>query len=298
MLKNMIHTALIGAVIVSAGCSDPLEDELEERRITPVCEIVYTATLGAEVEECKGGCNCPEECDAQVAYDSAYCQIFPDECKGGGGPIGFANGDSSKTVGGDVPQDVIDDCLRVATITYTESFNCRDFTKWFLVCLEDRGHEGTGLSMWCKNCDDGKGHGHRVSIIKHDGKFCPIEPGWGDGSIVTSCCKDTKAAAEECAHNKYCAGLWPNRDEPADRYSGCEPDNRTPRTCGYCLNEPCTPEEKETVCELIGIDEDLGDCKDKTTNAECTQCCIDMFPDRGNDFDQCISNEGAGCALK
>ena len=298
MTKHLFYATLAGVVFTTAACTDgqdPSEPDAE-RRIAPVCEIIYKAALELEVEECEGGCNCPEVCDAQIAYDDAYCEVFPSEC---GGPIGLANGPGEKTKGGDVPQDVIDDCLRVATITYTNSFNCRDFTTWFLECLDDRGHPGsTGLDMYCKNCDDGKSHGHRVTIIKHDGKFCPIEPGWGDGSIVTSCCKDTKAAAEECAHNKYCGGLWPNRDTPSDRYAGCEPGTRTGQTCEYCLNEPCTPEERETVCELLDLDEDLGDCKDTTTNAECTQCCIDAFPDRGGDFNDCISNQGAGCALK
>ena len=261
MMRTLSVAALLAASL-SLGCIVGEEAEGENRRIAKTCDVVEGSGSGsvqADKEwECEA-CECPQ-CDNDIQYLAAYRQVFGQDPPGSGDGSGSGSNFRSDEPPNDVvPDDVIQQCLVVAKMTYSPTFNCKDFTTWFLRCLTDKGYTGTGLSMSCKNCTDKKmsKSGHRISILKRRvaGRlyYCPVEDGWYDGEIVTSCCRTKREDAEKCAHEKYCSGLWPSRhpDDPDPRFPGCEPDSTTQRTCAYCLNETCTDEEKELVCKLI-----------------------------------------------
>lgn len=178
-------------------------------------------------------------------------------------------------------------------MTYTKTFNCRDFSGWFLRCLKDNGVDGTGLSMWCKDCNKvGETFAHRVVVYPRDGKYCPAEPQLASGE-ATACCKATIAEAEQCAHDLFCAGKFPARATPHPDYAGCKPGTRSQQTCATCMAEPCTAEERKAVCKLLNVDDSCGA---KTTNTACTQCCIDKFGNNNNNpaLTHCLSTSNCG----
>jgi hypothetical protein len=306
--------------VVAIGCG---RSSNEPQIVQLPIEACVTVDGGAGSGSACETCECTI-CDADEAYAAAYAAVFgtgsgsdagtgsgSDAGTGSGSDAGTGSGSDAGTGSGagsgygsgyglapvtawsvtEVTQTLLDKCNQVSTMTYTETFNCRDYAGWFLRCLRDNGVEGTGLSMYCKNCDDGGAHGHRIVVYPRDGKYCPGDPGWG-GVEASGCCKATAAEAEQCAHERFCAGTWVNRTTPSSRYAGCSPDSRTQQTCAYCMSETCTPEERAQVCKLLEIDDDCGA---KTTNAACTQCCIDKYP-VGGDRTACLSS--SGCASK
>ncbi|MEZ4363128.1 MAG: hypothetical protein R3B48_23335 [Kofleriaceae bacterium] len=320
--------ALAVILVTAIGCGRSSNDSKVVRYQVETCVDAGAGSGSGWGSGSGSGCETCEctECNADDAYTNAYNEVFgsgsgsdggsgsgwgPDAGAGSGsstdagaGPdagagSGAGSGSgwlassppSTSNVTTEVTQDLLDKCNRVSQMTYTSTFNCRDYAGWFLRCLQDNGITGTGLSMFCKNCDDGKSHGHRIVVYPRGGQYCPGDPGW-DGEEASGCCKATIAEAEACAHARFCGGTWVNRTTPADRYAGCQPDSRTQRTCAYCTAETCTPEERAQVCKLLNIDDDCGQ---KTSNSECTACCISKYP-VGGDRTACLSD--SGCASK
>ena len=177
-------------------------------------------------------------------------------------------------------------CRRVGEMTYDDDFNCRDFSKWMLRCLHDRGFtEAHGFDMYCKNCEDGTHKGHRIVVYKYDSTdiWCPREPQDEKRGFERGCCSKSRRAAEECAHARYCEGLLPNRKTPRPSFAGCEkdftrrPDNLT------CETELCRPEQLERVCKLVDLEPlacvdgeipEGGECASKCKSlVGCETCC-------------------------
>ena len=120
-------------------------------------------------------------------------------------------------------------------------FNCRDFSKALIVCMEKLGLGGQvqPMTMGCFNdkseTTNGAENGHRINMVKKDdGQYCPIEP---QGSYLnqpySKCCSSNKAEAAVCANKLHC-----------ERY-GQQPFRR-----GGYPSFPSNEEAKEEKCYL------------------------------------------------
>lgn len=112
------------------------------------------------------------------------------------------------------------------------AFNCRDFTKWFILCMKRRGYDLDennkrlfwGLEVRCKKCDSRKDYAHRIVFYKRPGKepnyigkpppdpdkpepnkvWCPGEPQKEDGGEWGDCCRYEPERAAKCALDQHC----------------------------------------------------------------------------------------------
>ena len=180
-------------------------------------------------------------------------------------------------------------CYKVGLIPWDDDFNCRDFTRWFIECMEKLGHQDVeGLSMWCKGCDSEKAYAHRIVIYeKPDGNWCPGEPQWETGGEKGDCCKATKSEASQCALDLHCASN-------GKRDACCEADGFKNRSAKFCKGEPCRYEvdvngEPFLICDLpvIGAP-DAQPVPDASSPQSPTACQAAVK--------NCIAQNPASCA--
>lgn len=160
-------------------------------------------------------------------------------------------------------------CYKVGLIPWEDedlsdgdiAFNCRDFTRWFIECMQRLKHPDVkGLSMYCRNCDSGSSKGHRIVLYKKlNGLWCPGEPQREDGGEIPACCNEDIEAAAACARNKHCT-------KQVD--ACCEGDHHRVESANYCRQEKCcysVPDpmtnNKEHLCFDIPVIGTVGgDC--------------------------------------
>ena len=220
-------------------------------------------------------------------------------------------------------------CDQVGTIPWEHggdpAFNCRDFTYWWLTCMERLGWSDLySLSLFCKNCEDLDARGHAQTLFRkpgengQPGKWCPGEPQWEQGSELTACCRDTKEEAARCANQRHC-------ERYAERVPCCVADESKRKITAYqqCEPERCryiTTVDGKTVLEclehpVIGVDGPDVTSTDpqggSTTSEPLTACeeaqreCLKELEDKKlckdckkvNFPDVCVS-EAHGCEMK
>lgn len=90
-------------------------------------------------------------------------------------------------------------------------FNCRDFSKSLMVCLDRLGF-GDNVAPVVMGCfdenvgGDGLVGAHQINMVKNDkGEYCPMEPQSPmDSQPYGNCCSPNKGEAAMCANKKYC----------------------------------------------------------------------------------------------
>ncbi len=256
----VLASALFFAPGGVSACVVTSDTQQEEDGATAVAESAIAMPEPIEPTTPAGGSGTPSgeacsdcytsSCFASYAnwYTAAFAEPPPANQQTSGGAGGAA---SSNTYEQDLQA-----CYQVGTMTFDDTFDCKDFSKWFLLCMKQRGRGPViGLSMNCKSCDDGEGKDHRIVMYKKpNGQWCPGEPQLEKNGEASTCCSEVAENAADCALTKYCSGRFPFTDDqhPKDPdYDGCKDGRHKWRTCATCFKESCSAAQEAQVCHLI-----------------------------------------------
>ncbi len=136
------------------------------------------------------------------------------------------------------------------------TFNCQQYSSWFVRCMNDRGHYAKSIGLAChsckKSCDRDGIIAHAVVLYRRsDGKYCAGEPQLVVGGESSWTCTDSPEATRERAGAAYCAGFWPDTEAGEDpEFEGCRFLRAIEHDDATCA-ERCRPEHEDAVKELL-----------------------------------------------